>query len=65
MSLTHVEATDSRFEVIYESVLKHFHELDEEEPDNSTANLVSHDGRRQTQVTRTLCLLSSGSEFWR
>ncbi|MBK6592828.1 MAG: DUF262 domain-containing protein [Burkholderiales bacterium] len=40
MSLTHVEATDSRFEVIYESVLKHFHELDEEEPDNSIANLV-------------------------
>jgi hypothetical protein len=40
MGLTHVEATDARFEVLYESVLKHFQELNEEEPDNSIANLV-------------------------
>lgn len=40
MGLTHVEATDARFEVLYESVLKHFHELNENEPDNSIANLV-------------------------
>ncbi|OGQ59699.1 MAG: hypothetical protein A3J24_01370 [Deltaproteobacteria bacterium RIFCSPLOWO2_02_FULL_53_8] len=40
MGLSHVEATDVRFEVLYEGVLKHFQELDEEDPDNSIANLV-------------------------
>ena len=40
MSLSHVEATAVRFDAVYESVLKHFQELDEEEPDNSIANLV-------------------------
>ncbi|PUA19157.1 DUF262 domain-containing protein [Glaciimonas sp. PCH181] len=39
MGLPPVEAM-AQFEVIYESVLKHFQELDEEEPDNSIANLV-------------------------
>ena len=40
MGLSHVEATLERFETVYESVLKHFQELDDEEPDNSIANLV-------------------------
>jgi hypothetical protein len=40
MELTHVEATDARFEVLYERVLTHFQELDQDEPDNSITNLV-------------------------
>lgn len=40
MGLPPVESTNARFEAVYESVLKHFQELDEEEPDHSIGNLV-------------------------
>jgi hypothetical protein len=40
MGLSHAEATVTRFETVYESVLKHFQEFDDDEPDNSIANLV-------------------------
>ena len=40
MSLAPAQATVARFELLYDKVVRHFGELDEEEPDHSLANLV-------------------------
>jgi hypothetical protein len=40
INLPNKEATDALFESVYEKVLRHFQEADNEEPDHSVANLV-------------------------
>lgn len=62
LALSPKEAADA-FDPLYEKILKHFHEADAEEPNNSIGNLVLLD-QQTNAVTKTRYLQSSATGFF-